>query len=299
MGDWNETCAISKLAIRGGERVRLLPIAMNPYHIKVISGLPDGVTPRHCYSGQSGCYIGDLYFPLCYPIRGQYNTYGSISHIPDKTRRDKAEILQFTEAFRKHCIPLPLGENEYHDAPLKEFTIPEILGALQEGRCFIKYKNHNGKIDRLLPVAWMMVKESVWQSLLKLDLNISDYFWEKQPSYKEGRLITKKKIDLAILTQYIRNNRSSIDKSKLADLLIKRSDLNEELKYSDLIFLYRSPFEAPEISKDLLAIISECEYIHSALSILRINYAPTTGSGSQATNAKIWKSVYESWNKLR
>jgi hypothetical protein len=38
--------------------------------------------------------------------------------------------------------------------------------------------------------------------------------------------------------------------------------------------------------------------MHTMLSILRINYAPTTGSGSQCDNYRLWKLVYKSWNKI-
>lgn len=299
MGDWNETCAISKLTIRGGEKVRLLPIAMNPWHIQAISGLPEDIATRACYSGASGCYTKDLYTPICYPIRGYYNTYGSIDRVPDKTLRDKAEIEQFTQAFKQLCVPLPLGENEYHDTPLQEFTLEEILAALEEGRCFINYRSLSNKAERLVPVSCMMIKESIWQSLLKLDLNVSDSLYEKHPLFKDYSKIVKKKIDIFLLRSYIYSNKNTISAEKRADLIIKLMDLQDEIKYDELIFWHHSPFKEPALNKNLLTIAAECDYIDTALSLLRINYAPTTGSGSQATNVKLWKAVYPLWNKIR
>ena len=73
MGSWNETCAISKMRIMSGEAVRFLPIVMNPYNVDEVKGLvPEFGTPL-LFKGNSGCYIGDLWTPLCYPIRGEYD----------------------------------------------------------------------------------------------------------------------------------------------------------------------------------------------------------------------------------
>lgn len=300
MGDWNETCAISKLTIKGGEKVRLLPIAMNPWHIQTISGLPEDIATRACYSGRSGCYIKDLYSPICYPIRGRYNTYGSIDGVPDKILRDKAEIEQFTQAFKQLCVSLPLGKNKYHDTPLQEFTLQEILTALQDGRCFINYKGLSNKAERLISVSWMMIKESIWQSLLKVDLNASDSLYEKYPCFKDYYKIVKKKIDILLLKSYILNNKNSISAGKRAESVIKLLDSQKEIGFHEqLIFWRNTPFEEPQLNKNLLTIAAECDYVDTVLSLLRINYAPTTGSGSQATNIKLWKSVYPLWHKIR
>jgi hypothetical protein len=300
------------MSISAGEAVRFLPIVMNPYHVETVKGLklPKGVSTT-TITGKSGCYISDLWAPLCYPIRGEYNDYGTIENIPEKTDKDKAELAQFVDAFKEHCLPIELGENEYHDVAVKKFSVDEILGALQEGRCFKLYQSSlPGYADRLLPIAWMMIKESVWQSLLKIDIKKSKEVWHTKGEKDRYSL---KGIREGLLESFERiNKRNKVDK-----LLEKKENLEgDELRKaaSEILELmkdshsfmnmtrsrtwHNSPITEPVINENLIDVVTEMEYVYGMMSILRINFAPTTGSGSQCNNYALWSLVNSSWKKL-
>lgn len=309
MGCWNETCGVSKMRIKSGESIRLLPIVMNPFHVHEVKGLSKDIPEQQSFSGQSGCYIGDLWTPLCYPIRGEYNDYGSIEDVPDSTDKDKAELAQFLGAFKKYCLPIELGENKCHDVSLKDFTLTEILEALQEGRCYMLYKSDLPQYkDRLIPISWMMIKESVWQSLLTTDVKKSGETWK----YKEDKF---DRYTLDGIKQEITSKMATIKKSHELDKIDPKTASQEDLKKlleamremaltfgrisgQSLRFWHNSPLDCPELNERLIDIVAECEYIHTMLGILRINYAPTTGSGSQCDNYRLWKLVNKRWARI-
>lgn len=288
MGCWNETCAVSKMTIYAGEPVRFLPIVQNAWHFEKQGGFPNGESPC-LLKGSSGVYISDLWVPFCLPIRGEYNDYGTIENIPDKTDADKASIAQFIEAFKKHAIPLVVGENKYHDVPLKDFTLEEIQEALQEGRVYTNYRGADK--DIILTVSWMMIKESVWQSLLETDILKTD-----EGSFYKARLargdcedtITRKGILTAI-------------KKKL-ELTRKIPELSRDFDgfggaYRTHIW-HSSPSYCPEITNELVELFADSEYVSSIMSLLRINYAPTCGSGSQTDNHRLWKDTFVKWKRI-
>jgi hypothetical protein len=310
MGCWNETCAISKMVIRAGEAVRFLPIVQNPYHVGEVHGFPvkEGEALPMSLKGRSGCYIGDLWSPLCYPIRGNYNDYGSIEDIPDKTFRDGAEIDQFVAAFKEYCVKLEMGPNEYHDAPIKEFTLPEILEALQEGRCFMNYHSDLPQYkDRLVPIAWMMIKESVWQSLLEVDVKKSGETWQMKGEPDHTTLNGIKEGIKGIANKGMSRQKQDALMKKIEDKTITPEDtkflldaLSTQIstRYYQIRTWHSSPIDPPQVNEYLLDVAAEMDYIYSMMNILRINFAPTCGSGSQCDNYKLWKLVNKKWDGI-
>lgn len=294
MGCWNETCAVSKMAIYAGEPVRFLPIVQNAWHFEEQGGFPNGESPL-LLKGSSGVYISDLWVPFCLPIRGEYNDYGTIENIPENTQQDKAELSQFIEAFKKNAIPLELGENEYHDTPLKNFTLEEILEALQEGRVFSRYRGA-GK-DIILTVSWMMIKESVWESLLNMDILKTDEgsFYKMCIKRDGGDTITRKGIRAAIKKkcEFNRISKSANGAKELIEIMRDVDAGYRTRMWDHAPHEFRAPF-----NDDLIDTFADAEYVHSILSLLRINYAPTTGSGSQNSNYKLWKDTFVKWKKI-
>ena len=312
MGCWNETCAISRMSIRAREAVRFLPIVQNPYHIGEVHrfSVKKGESVPLCLTGRSGCYIGDLWTPLCYPIRGNYNDYGTIEDIPDKTLRDGAEIDQFVTAFKEYCVKLEMGPNKYHDAPIKDFTLPEILEALQEGRCFMNYHSDLPQYkDRLVPIAWMMIKESVWQSLLEVDIIKSGETWKMKGEPDHTSLKGIKAALVGGIGKRLERKKQEELLQKMENKTITPEETNqvlESLKASMGMSAngYRvrtwnnSPIDGPSIDEYTVEVAAEMDYVHSMMSILRISFQPTTGSGSQCDNYKLWKLVNKKWDGI-
>lgn len=302
MGSWNETCAISRLSISAGEEIRLLPIVLNPYHVKEVHGYPTQPNPI-CLSGKSGCYIGDLWSPLCYPIRGTYNDYGSVESVEESS--NEAEVAQFINAFKKYAVPLEIGPNEYHDSPLKDFTLAEILEALQEGRCFMNYQSHvPQRKDRLVPIGWMMIKETVWQSLLQVDVRKSGEFFI-EPKDDDLFSVDGLKKSLSKGLGAVSRERRDELAAKLENKTITTEELVELSEGMRNSFFgprrwawNQSPIDAPDLNESLLDIAAQMELVHTVMGLLRISYQPTSGSGSQSNNRKLWGIVNKSWQKL-
>lgn len=315
MGCWNETCAVSKMTIYAGEPVRFLPIVQNPYHFQKQGGFPNGESPL-LMKGASGVYISDLWVPLCLPIRGEYNDYGTIENVPEKTDKDKAELEQFINAFKKHAIQLDVGENDCHDVKVKNFTLEEILEALQEGRVYTQYRG-NGK-DLTLVVSWMMIKESVWQSLLETDiLKTDDCSFYKMCLKDRPDTLTRKGIRSAVNKQF----KTRVEREELEKKVIRGAaagDCNKEYMdslrgliaelrddltsgfggYRSKVWSYAPSQYCPVLNEHLVDTMVDMEYAHSILSLLRINYAPTCCSGSQSGNHKLWKNTMTMWKKI-
>lgn len=291
MGCWNETCGISRRAIRAGEPVRFLPIVQNPWRFRVATGWKAGVPPAYLEGG-AGCYHNDFWTLFCYPIRGKYNDYGSIEDIPDQTGQDKAELKQFVELFKRYTIPLDLGDNRYHDPATTDLDLGKILNAIQEGRILFRtnplrtyvYGDKPAHIpDSIeappLAVGYLIIKESVWQSLLKVNLNADGELWGDKPTLK------------GIKKQYAQ----SLGMPQKFDSLLFRSPSFDNGPY-------RSPLSQEvfkEDQKHLIQAAAELDMVSMALGLLRITLHPTTGAGSQSENRKLWKKVNEAWSKLK
>lgn len=286
MGCWNETCAISKLAINYGEPVRFLVIAQNAFSVENarFGGYWQPISP-----GKSGCYISDLWTPLCFPIRGNYNDYGSI----DPTGSAE-ELNQFVSLIKDTCIlPDPVGNDieeveEDLDVPLtniKDATPDEIFEYLQDGRLFINYHSALPQYsDRVVPVGWMMIKETVWQSLLKIDHLKGDERWIFESKIEDG------KPDTWTLGGI---------KSTLKQMMVnaKKTDYLSKYYYRFRAFDH-SPYDGPQLDEHNIDAMAELEIVHQSMQFLRINYAPTCGSGSQSHNIKLWASLYAQWSEI-
>lgn len=82
MGCFNVSCLISKLTIQIGDSCYLLPLIRNPINRR---GRTIGVdSPCSMY-----LYPTDIYTPLCFPIKGTYDDYGSIENI-EKNKNTEA-----------------------------------------------------------------------------------------------------------------------------------------------------------------------------------------------------------------
>jgi hypothetical protein len=296
------------MTINAGEAVRFLPIVQNGWHFQAQGGFPEGASPI-LLQGGGACYNSSYWFPFCLPIRAKYNDYGSIEDIASKTEQDKAELAQFIGAFKKHAIPLTVGENEYHDVPLQEFTMEEILEALREGRVYTKY-NLPAQGSITLTVSWMMIKESVWQSLLAMDMFKTDdgRFYEKYHSEITLEGLREK------INRYIK---ATVDLDALEDKAdeLKKNGTAEEYAaiYAAMRELRTGGFDSlnrlatwshgewkfsPEFIPELANTITEMEFVNGLLGLLRINYAPTGGAGSQTPNQATWQMAFDAWTKI-
>lgn len=129
MGSFAYTCAVSGLPIEAGDEVRYLLLTKNPYH----SG------------AENTCYIHDLWFPRTFPLKAEYNDYGSIENYADGPEQDI-----WLEGFKRDMVERGWGENTCHDIPTsKEMKFAELLDAIQEGRVLVERETSDYRLDKI------------------------------------------------------------------------------------------------------------------------------------------------------
>ncbi len=117
MGDFNGTCVISGLPIRGGDKVRYLLLTQSPYC-------------RGPNAGEYVHYIHGRWFPRVVPLRGEYDSHGGVEEL----QSGAAQAL-WSRSFREDLVELGTGENSVHDAAVtKESELGELLEQANEGR---------------------------------------------------------------------------------------------------------------------------------------------------------------------
>lgn len=286
MGSWNETCGVSNLSIRGGEEIVFIPVAQNPWHFSHLTGMK-GVKNKETpvlFKGSSGVYGTDLWAPLSVPLFGEYNDYGSIENISSTDE----EIKQFESVF-KQCIPLDVGENSCHDVATGKLEIDEILELIHEGRAYIKWSS--GHCVPTIAVGVVMVKKSVWDSILSVDLKKDTDMWffkgDEVPTVDNTFKKLKKRLKI-------------FEKSDKIDSLAL--ELSEPMSHTLYSSFGQGPFrinlsEALKNEKNL-KLIAEFEFFYKVLDHLRISLSPTIGSGSQSDNRKLWKKMNTKINKI-
>lgn len=147
MGCWNETCAISFLPIRAGEKIKMLCLENMVYDDE---------------TGKTVCYSTDLYSPLCFPISGTYNDYGGIEDVD----LNGMEVKIFLEVIHSRLIPMSKGKNQYHERAIPaKATWQKLMNGFQDGRVRLdgRFSGVRGSSARAL--VKVFVKESVWDAI--------------------------------------------------------------------------------------------------------------------------------------
>ena len=292
MGCWNETCAVSKMTINTGEKVRFLLIAQNPFSYEEVTGHPD--TPTWVKGG-TGCYLTDFWQPVSLPILATYNDYGTIDGW-DASEQPYIDLL--LHVVNKSSIRLDLGENEYHDTAVgADLTFEQFLEVVCEGRLYLKAHGQ--------PVATsaIFIKESVWQSLLN-DANFTEEdtsdMWKAEEDTlaaiqkrlnKQVKLMARRDTELRKMAR----NAPTETVEELKELLRSQIECSDNRSITWNLNPYRHLMTTMLINDVRFA---EIERVFTMLSILRINLSPTIGSGSQAPNERLFRKVYQLWGEI-
>jgi hypothetical protein len=129
MGSFASTCAVSKLPIEAGDKVRYLLLTQNPYVEESIK-----------------CYSTGLWFPRTYPLQAEYNDYGSIENV-------KHPALQqgFLDGLKIDMIERGWGDNSVHDVAVKkDMNFSEMLEAVWQGRIKVSGNIRNPLMSEVL-----------------------------------------------------------------------------------------------------------------------------------------------------
>jgi len=122
MGDFDYTCAISGLPIGAGDKVRYLLISSSPYT-------------------SESCLMSSSWFPRTFPIKAEYNDYGSVENVEEGIGRDL-----WMEGLKLDMASCGIGDNTCHDVPTSKYmSFNDLLSAIIEGRVLVSrnYDRYN------------------------------------------------------------------------------------------------------------------------------------------------------------
>lgn len=113
MGSFASTCAVSGIPLEVGDPVRWYLLTENPYDDNLV------------------CYSHDMWFPRSWPVRAEYNDYGSIESYDPKC----PSIVSIVEALKHDMVERGMGNNSCHDVPTaKGMSFEATLEAVWEKR---------------------------------------------------------------------------------------------------------------------------------------------------------------------
>jgi hypothetical protein len=263
MGSWNATCQISQLPILCGDKVRVIflqknSFSMDPPNELSLKGMNDHAKER--------CYSTDWWSPVTIPIRARYADYGQV----DKIRKGHALDI-FWEQLRKNLVPVPKGENEYHDIESHVGMDWDTMWSVaHEGRLRVRSVG-------VVPLVPVLVREDVWQMLAKErfeDFRVLSLD-TVMDSFKEAR----KSID-AVVTDFDdpRSQLRLLFNLELEWIFQMGSFKNYRLTDA---FIYLTQKKVPMTTK-VWTDLAELVHIDSLMNRpLRKFWSPQSGAGSQ------------------
>jgi len=117
MGSFDFTCCVSGLSIGAGDDVRYLLLTEHPFH----------------KPAEHTCYIHDRWIPRTFPLKAEYNDYGSVENVQEGLAQD----IWF-DGFKLDLVERGPGDNTCHDVPVrKDMGLGQMLEALWEGRVLV------------------------------------------------------------------------------------------------------------------------------------------------------------------
>lgn len=148
MGCWNQTCGLTQIHIRAGEKVMIFPLSQS---------IRDSL-----------CYTTPFWTPFPLPFYGEYNDYGaaeSTSGIGLKVALDEIQ---------RKLVEVEQGDNQYHDIPVKKDAFDESVfwEAIHEQRLKVV-----GWRDKQHEIGMVMIKQSVFDYLAD-NYQLEDYDYD-------------------------------------------------------------------------------------------------------------------------
>jgi hypothetical protein len=142
------------------------------------SGLPiEADTPIRFFLLQRSRYADDRFHPewetRTYPLKGYYDDYGS----PKGYQQGPQQEVWLT-GLTKDMVEVPLGENSYHEPEVtRAQTFEHLLECLWEDRVYVLPQG----VTKPLPVRMAMIREDVWQALVRVMQGTNEHSYRKYP----------------------------------------------------------------------------------------------------------------------
>ena len=144
MGCWNKTCGLSNLHITAGDDVYVFVLEENT-----------DKTDR--------CYSTAFWKPLLLPFMSKYNDYGG----GEESSGPGFQIIM--DGVAKELVEMELGENEYHDIPVKKegFGEEQFFEAVHEGRLFKIGRHYNSLETFNVVIDFVMMRKDIVDHILE------------------------------------------------------------------------------------------------------------------------------------
>jgi hypothetical protein len=276
MGCWNETCGITQLPIKAGDKVRLFVLVS-----------------QSSYRGEAGggtCYPTDLWTPLGIPVQGEYDDYGSIENF--KEGLDTKALLS---RIKENWIPF---EREYEKVPpLDKMDLGSALHWIERG--YAKQK----VIGKEQSLGAMMVLEEVYQAMISYDF-VTAHHTKNGYVYLPYSEILKRDMEEWYQDTY----QTYKDLEGIDDDPVSQMQALLNMARSDRFFGYMDSGlkeyskELTDLAKDgkkftdkkvqkLAQSVIEMKRFSSALMAARKMWVPQSGKGSQDENLDIHKVI--------
>jgi hypothetical protein len=279
---WHETCGISNLPIRYDSEARLVVlIKKNELNTSISGGF---------------CYPVDSWTPICLPIKGKYNDFGSLE--------------DFKEDLNTKFLKENLNESSINDVfyTLKEFSFPKNLISMLQllERGYLQSKDFFGIECHL---GQMLIREDIYQAILKFPLPQDVYWYDTDINFQkiEAEKYLKKCLEIG---KKIRTRES---KSSLEDVLSWKDKLkndNDFLKHSDssrvppqCIWKYKCYIEQITSTECVNSTIEDLkQLLHGMVELLHVNefmvrvrkhWTPQCGKGSQNSDNEEYRFLAE------
>jgi hypothetical protein len=129
MGSFDFRCCVTGLPIRASDPIKYILLTENPYDDS------DSIINMH-----------DLWFPRTWPLRAEYNDYGSI----DEFDASSPGVWAVIEGLKRDLVEVGTGDNSCHDVPTqKGMDFNDTLNAVQEGRVLVA-RNYYRKVEKVV-----------------------------------------------------------------------------------------------------------------------------------------------------
>jgi len=267
MGSWNETCALTNLPIKEGERAVWIPLISNGYG-----------TEETTY-----CEAWHLFKQAGFVFRGTYNDYGALENIDD-TPQARLTLEYFKNQISEDAIELVSKgvKNDYKLDTLEDLVKiieREYLAHLNPIQIIgARYKRNYGQ---------MMIHEKAYDAVLE-NMKERCGYGDTKPTavYLEQRI----RDWLSIPIPY---EKDSVDYSQTIFLKVLKdygenrfiSKLHDSL--DDAHFYLLRIFE--DKLEDLIPALVDTIMFCDALGLLRKMYAPQCGKGGQGNEMYLHK----------
>lgn len=259
------------------------------------------------------CYPTDFWYPRTVPLKAVYYDYGDVNEVEDGLALDL-----FWKQLKADILAVEAGKNSYHEpASNLDMVWSQMWWVAREGRLRVngahgridygdgesildRYENSKPSKPEALPVCVVLIREDVYQSMLKLSLD-GEFMYDSESK-------TTKALTLEYLFNRVRDAlqpKSKYYSKELARAEMVRNaglgNINPPFTLgldfyldaaAEMVETGKVAADSPEMEM-LLQQIAEIAFINLIFSSIRKTWHPGTGCGSQSANYEITAQFHE------